>query len=151
VTHGILIRHNRNWDESMQRRSKILGLLLIAALALATSPADVWAEAGHAFGVAATPGEHSTACHAHMADIPANSQATEPSRSHSLPAPANYQCCLTGHDAAIVQARHYQQTCAQFSRFEFEIEPAAALCFSGHVQLSRVVCTDPPGTNPLRV
>src|SRR6202162_5078918 len=84
----------------MNYGSKILGLLLIAALVTAALPtgALVLAAADHAPSAAVD--ERPAGCHAHGGQsLPLSQLPHSP-----LPAPASYQCCLTGHDAAVLPA-----------------------------------------------
>lgn len=130
----------------MKFGSTILGLLLITALVIAPLAMNALAEAGHAsaplVGQLAGLAERPAGCHAHggksLPDSP-------------RPAPVNYQCCLTGHDAAVVPASHSPQPSAPCSRVILQIEPALTVCFSGRLEVLMVLSADPPGTTPLRI
>jgi len=130
----------------MKCGSKILGLLLIAALVTATlatrSLAVAVAVADHAPSAAVD--ERPAGCHAH------GGPSLPPS---PLPAPVNYQCCLTGHDAAVVPASTSPQPPAQcqYIRVTLQIESALTAYFLGGLDFSMLLSADPPGTTPLRI
>jgi hypothetical protein len=124
---------------------KILGLLLIAALVMATlvtRSLAVTVTADHAQSAALD--ERPAGCHAH--------------RGQSLPlspppAPVSYKCCLTGHDAAVVTAFASPQPPAQcqYTRVTLQIESALAAYFLGGLEVPMLLSADPPGTTPLRI
>ncbi len=124
----------------MTIRSKILPLLLIATLVTAPLAPRALAEPDHASVPLAAPAEHPPACHTH-GDNPI---------PHSPP-PANYTCCLTGHDAAAVRAPHSQQPAAQLTGVAIQVEPALTVGFLRGLELPKALATDPPGTTPLRI
>ena len=125
---------------------KILGLLLITALVIAPLAMNALAEAGHAsasfVGQLAGLGARPAGCHAHggksLPDSP-------------RPVPVSYQCCLTGHDAAVVPASHSPQPSAPRSRVIQQIKPALTICFLGSLGVLMVLSADPPGTTPMRI
>jgi hypothetical protein len=124
----------------MKIGSKILGLLLIAALVTAPLATRALAEPDHASAPLAAPLEHPPACHTHGGNpVP-----------HS-PLPANYKCCLIGHDAAVVQDSTSQQPAAQYTVAPPQIESLPTGYFLGGLQVSMVLSTDPPATTPLRI
>ena len=130
----------------MKFGSKILGLLLIAALLMATlstrSLAVGVAVADHAPSAAVD--ERLAGCHAHGGQ----SLPLSP-----LPAPVNYQCCLTGHDAAVVPASTSPQPLAQcqYAPVTLQIESALTAYFLGGFEVSMLLSAEPPGTTPLRI
>jgi|ERR1700687_696852 len=127
----------------MKFGSKILGLLLIAALLLATrSLAVAIAVADHAPSAAVD--ERQAGCHAHGG----KSLPRSP-----LPAPVSYQCCLTGHDAAVMPASTSPQPPAQcqYTRVTLQIESALTVYFLGGLEVSMLLSADPPGMTPLRI
>jgi hypothetical protein len=130
----------------MKFGSKILGLLLIAALLMATLStrplALAIAVADHAPSAALD--ERPAGCHAHGGQgLPLS----------PLPAPVNYQCCLTGHDAAVVPASTSPQPLAQcqYAPVTLQIESALTAYFLGGFEVSMLLSAEPPGTTPLRI
>jgi len=131
----------------MNYGSKILGLLLIAALVTAALPtgALVLAVADHA--PSAALGERPAGCHAHGGQsLPLSQMPHSP-----LPAPASYQCCLTGHDAAVVPASTSPQPPAPSAPVPPQIESLLTGYFLGGLEVSMVPSAEPPGTTPLRI
>jgi len=125
---------------------EVLGLLLIAALVTTMATAAV-AEADHASAPLAAPAEHPAGCHAPGGNTLPDSQLPHSPR----PAPVSYQCCLTGHDAAVVQASHFPQPSAQCAHAARQIESAlTAHCLDG-LDVPVVLSVDPPSTIPLRI
>jgi hypothetical protein len=131
----------------MKYGSKILGLLLIAALVSAALPtgALVLAAADHVPATAL--GERPAGCHAHGGQsLPLSQLPHSP-----LPAPASYQCCLTGHDAAVVPASASPQPPAASAPVPPQIESLLTGYFLGGLEVSMVPSAEPPGTTPLRI
>jgi len=128
----------------MKYESRILGLLLIAALVMATlttrSLAVTVAAADHAPSAALD--ERPAGCHAHGGQ----SLPLSP-----LPAPVSYQCCLTGHDAAVVPDSISPQPPAQCAAVHRQIEPLLTGYFLGDFEVSMIPSADPPGITPLRI
>jgi hypothetical protein len=133
----------------LQLRSKILGLLLSAALVMASLATGAWADINHANTAASSTGrsEAPAACHAHGGMALPDSQLPH---SH-LPAPANYQCCLTGHDAAVVQASHFVQPSAQSMRATLPVKFPLTGRLLGGFGAFIVHSADPPGITLLRI
>jgi len=128
----------------MKLASKILGPVLIAALAFATGAR---AEADHATQLLAAPGAHPASCHAHSSKSLPDSQPP-----HSpQPAPVSYQCCLSGHGVAVMQASRVSQPTADGPRVMAPIEPVLAVSWFGGLGVSMVLSAGPPGTPPLRI
>ena len=126
---------------------KILGLLLIAAVAIAPLAAGALAEADNAAALLAGLGERPAGCPMHRAKTLPDSQPPHFPR----PAPADYQCCLTGHDAAVVPASYSLQPPAEGTRVTVQIEPAPTVRFLSGLEVPIVLSADPPGTTPLRI
>jgi hypothetical protein len=117
---------------------RIVGLVLIAALAIASLPTSGWAEVDPG----AATGGRTTGCHSHGG----RSLPKQPSSP-----PTSYHCCLTGHDAAIVRAAFVTQPSAEILDVVVPTEPALALSRSCGLQVSIVFFPGPPGLTPLRV
>jgi len=135
--------------EVMKFGREILGLLLVAALVMATATlaTGALAEADHASSPLAAPAQRLAGCHAHGGKTLPDSQ-----HSHSpRPAPVSYQCCLTGHDTAAVQASYSPQPSAQCSYAALQIESALTARCLGELEVLMVLSADPPGTTPLRI
>jgi hypothetical protein len=138
----------------MTCRAKILSLLVIAALAWTTSAIDAWADdtGAHnahqrAVPVSATPNERPVGCHTHgRASIPVPRDGDSPAR-----VPSNYKCCMTGHDAAIVQSLHSQGPSADGSWLAPQVQLAPAAAAVGPAQASTILCADPPNITALRI
>jgi hypothetical protein len=129
----------------MKYGSKILGMLLSAALVTAALPAGalVLAVADHA--PSAALGERPAGCHAHGGQsLPLSQMPHSP-----LPAPASYQCCLTGHDAAVVPASTSPQPPS--APVPPQIESLLTGLFLGGLEVSMIPSAEPPGTTPLRI
>ena len=130
----------------MKFGSKILGLLLIAALVTATlaTRSLAVAVAGADGAPSAAVDERPAGCHAH------GSQSLPLS---PLPAPVSYQCCLTGHDAAVVPASTSPQPPAQwqYTQVTLQMQSALTAYFLGGLEVSMLLSADPPGTTPLRI
>ena len=131
----------------MKYGSKILGLLLIAALVTAALPtgALVLAAADHAPSAALD--ERPAGCHAHGGQsLPLSQLPHSP-----LPAPASYQCCLTGHDAAVVPASTSPEPPAPSAPVPPHIESLLTGYFLGGLDVSMVPSAEPPGRTALRI
>jgi len=128
----------------MKFGSKILGLLLIAALVTATLATRSLAVAGADGAPSAAVDERPAGCHAHGGQ----SLPLSP-----LPAPVSYQCCLTGHDAAVVPASTSPQPPAQwqYTQVTLQMQSALTAYFLGGLEVSMLLSADPPGTTPLRI
>ena len=138
--------------EGLHLRSKILGLLLSAALVMATLATSARAEVDHASASSKAGGEVPAGCHGHGGTALSDSHLPDSRLPHSpLPAPVNYQCCLTGHDAAVVQASSFAQPSAQCTRATLRVEFALTGRLFGGFEMSIVHYADPPGITPLRI
>jgi hypothetical protein len=133
--------------EDMKCGREILGLLLIAALAMATLATGALAEVDHASSPLATPAQPIAGCHAHGGTTLPDSR-----HSHSpRPTPVSYQCCLTGHDAAVLQTSHSPQPSAQCSFATLQVETALMAYSLGGLDFLMVLSANPPGSTPLRI
>ncbi|MGD0212093.1 MAG: hypothetical protein ABSB87_02600 [Terriglobales bacterium] len=127
----------------MTSGSKILGLLLIAAVVIAPLTAGALADADTPLtGLTGRP----SVCHMHLGGTPSDSNPPHYPRS----VPASYQCCLAGHDAALMQRSGSPQPSAECVRITVQFEPALPSSSSG-LESSILPSADPPGTNPLRI
>jgi hypothetical protein len=138
--------------EVMTVRANILSLVVIAALAWTTSAIDAWAgnegtHHNHASPVAATPSEHPVSCHAHSR----TGNPVQHNENSPTPAQSNYKCCLTGHDAAIVQSLHSQQPSAHRSRLASQVQLAPAAYPLAPARACTVPSADPPNITALRI
>ena len=118
--------------------SKILGLLLIAALVTTPLATRALAEPDHASALPPAPVEHPPTCHTHGGN------------PHS-PLPTNFKCCLTGHDAAAVQVSALQQPPAQCTPVSPQIQSLLTGYFLGGFEVSVIPFADPLGKTPLRI
>jgi len=126
---------------------KILGLLLIAAFVVAPLATGALAESDHASSPLAMPAQRPAACHVHGGETHLDSHLLHSRR----PAPVSYQCCLTGHQAAVVQASYSPQPSFQSSHSIRLIESAPTACCLEGLEVLMVLSADPPGTTPLRI
>jgi hypothetical protein len=140
--------------------SKILGLLLTAALTITPLATIAFAAADHLSASpreqSAAPSETSSGCHAH-----ASAPLTHSPLSHSplprsplstpIPTPMSYQCCLTGHDVAVVQASQSSRPLTECARLTVRIEPLLAECLVGAFEFTAAVSSDLPDTTQLRI
>jgi hypothetical protein len=131
---------------AMKCGSKILGLLLTIAVVIAPSATGASAEVRHAAASLAGPGNPPAGCHMHASNNLPDSGIPNPPR----PLPASYQCCLTGHDAAVVQTSYSPQPAAECIVVTAQIELALPLRSSG-VEVPLLPSADPPCPTPLRI
>jgi hypothetical protein len=133
----------------MKFGSKILGLLLIAALVTATSVTRSLAVGVPDHAPAAAVDERPAGCHAHGGQ----SLPLVPHPHSPLPAPVSYKCCLTGHDAAVVPASTSPQPPAQcqYTQVSLQIQSSPTAYFLGGLEVPRLLSADPPGRTPLRI
>jgi len=149
-TYGVVTAH---WFEFkiMKCGSRTLGLLLTAALVMATWATGALTAADLASrslaGLPAPPVEHPTGCHAHGGKSLPDSQLPHSPR----PAPASHQCCLTGHDVAMVQPSHPTPPSRQWTQVAVQIMAALTECSYEESDVSMVLAADPPGMTPLRI
>lgn len=133
----------------MKFGSKILGLLLIAALVTATLVTRSFAVTVADHAPSAAVDERLAGCHAHSGQ----SVPVSPLPRSPQPAPVSYQCCLTGHDAAVVPASASPQPPAQwqYTQVALQIQSALTAYFLGGLEVPILLSADPPGTTPLRI
>jgi len=137
--------------------TKIPGFLLIAALLVV--PLGIGASALPVDRVSAPSGkqhtdsaEYPAGCHMHGGKTLLQSQLPQSQLPRSpLPMPVSYQCCLTGHDAALVQIPYQTQLSVPNSQVRVQIEPVLTASAFDRLEGSTVISTDPPGTTPLRI
>jgi len=110
--------------------SKILVSFLIAALTT-----GAWA--AQSFPSTALAHDRPSGCHGHGGNIPAHAPG--------------YECCLTGHDVAVLQTSHAPRPAAQYRQADPEVEPSSTAAILLVVQPSLLRSADPPGTTPLRI
>jgi hypothetical protein len=136
----------------MKFGAKITGLLLILAMpmaSLATGASALPAERASAPSAIQGTGspEHPAVCHAHGGKtLPQSELPRSP-----LPKPTSYQCCLTGHNAALVQAPYQTQLLVQSSHLKAQIEAVLTTSPFDSLESFTVISTDPPGKTPLRI
>lgn len=143
--------------KGMKFAREILGLLLIAALVIVTG-AGAQADRASASPTQPSPGraspekrlaapaERLAGCHAHGGTSP-----NVPPTHSSPPAPASHQCCLTGHDMAVVQDSFQMPPSQQWTRAALHIEPALDRSSFDRLEPSMVLSADPPCMTPLRI
>jgi len=127
----------------MKYASKVLGLLLTIAVVIAPSTTSAFVESGHASAPLSGPGDPPAGCHRHASN-------SLPDSHPPHPVPASYQCCLTGHDAAVVKTSCSPQPAAECAPLTAQIVPTLPVRGSG-VEVRLVPSADPPGTTPLRI
>lgn len=135
----------------MTCRAKILSLVVIAALAWTAS---AWSDETGAHNSnesaipgSATPNEPPDSCHVHgRMGNPVSQNEGSPA-----PVPSNYKCCLTGHDAAIVQSVHSQGPLVFPSGFASQVQLAPVESVFGTARASALLCADPPNITSLRI
>jgi hypothetical protein len=136
---------------AMKFKSKILGLLMIATLTMATLTTGAWTEADHVSASSSQLHERPAGCHEHGDRTIPRSPLSPSPLPYSPPAPVSYQCCLTGHVAAVVQASDSLQLSVQYTRVDLQIEPARTVSTLSQLEISAVLFADPPGTTSLRI
>jgi len=165
----------------MRFERKILAILLVAALLLATG---AWAESDHGHvslaGSTVGTGDHPNSTHpnsTHLTsdllsgdrptgDRPANDHPASchglsgknpadsriPDSPHSRrPAPLRYGCCLVGHDVATAQASYASQPLVLSERAIVQNDPSLGARFVDGREVSTILFADPPGITSLRI
>src|ERR1700679_3220585 len=133
----------------MKIASRIPALLLIAALMLVMG---AWTDPDHADALLATPDQHRLSCHAHNGNsLPQSSPSRSPLSYFPRQVPVRYQCCLTGHVAAVVPASEVSQPSAEPTGVIVQIEPARTASFLARREVSALLFPPPPGTTILRI
>jgi hypothetical protein len=134
---------------------KLSGLLLIAALLLPPFVASGLVEIDHSAALPAqgeTVVERHGRCHAQAADSLPDKTHSDSRKSNSpSPTPANYKCCLIGHDVAVVQPSTISQPAGR--RVEITTSLASSMPASAYANSAvlKLVFSDLPYTIPLRV
>jgi hypothetical protein len=131
----------------MKFQSKVFGFLLIPSLMMATLASGAWVEVEHGSSPSAARSGRPAGCHEHGG----RNSSNFPHPQSSPPAPANYQCCLTGHGAAVVWVSDSEQPSSLPTRVALSIEPARVVSARGDLEVSTLLSNDPPGMTPLRV
>jgi len=132
---------------------KIPGLLLILALIASPLAATAWSDDAKlsssvpALLSPAAPAQPAAACHAHDQTIP---HSPDP-RSPRPPAPSSYQCCLTGHDAALAQTPYSPVPLALSAVVVFQTDAGHTGPSPDDLSVTRVLSTDPPRKPQLRI
>ena len=140
----------------MKLRYRLLGILLITAVVGTTFARNASAESNNGAETTASsliPGEATADCPVHASHAPPASPAYD-SRTHdpSTPSrPSNYQCCVTGHNAAVLQASSLPLPVSQCAPFTLPARPTALLVTSLHSATSKLLTSDLPNTAPLRI
>jgi hypothetical protein len=131
----------------MKVASKILGMMLVTTLMMASFAASAFA--GTERAPSAGPVDHEAGCHRHGHAIPSGTPLHSSIPRSPRPAPVNYGCCLTGHDVAVVQTSDFPHpTAAYVCLFT---EPMLTASSVGDMTLSLILSADPPDTTPLRI
>lgn len=116
----------------MERFPKIIALVIVIALASGLASLGTQSLRVHALA-----SERPSGCHEHGSQTPA-------------PPSTSYQCCLTGHNIAVLQATQSEQPPFTI-RSEFPVEPATSLLEdAGYIERT-IASGAPPGVTPLRI
>jgi len=81
--------------------------------------------------------EHRSGCHEHGGKTPAQAP--------------NHDCCLTGHDVAVLQVSHVPRPLIQGPLAALELQTLLDAAFSAATKPSSVSSPDPPDIVPLRI
>jgi hypothetical protein len=135
--------------------AKMLGMLLMTALLLPAFPAIAFVEVNHS---AAPPAQGETVverhgrCHAQAADsLPDQTHSQSRKSSSPSPTPANYKCCLTGHDVAVVQTSTIAQPVGRSVEVATSFASVMIAAVFANPKILSFVFSDWPRTTPLRV
>jgi hypothetical protein len=137
----------------MKFRYRLLGILLITAVieaTFATTASAEWNNGAQATANSPMAGEATTDCPVHASHAPPASPAYD-SRNHHPSTPSNYQCCVTGHNAAVLQASSVPLPVSQCAHFVSPARPTALGVASLDSATSKLLTSDPPSTAPLRI
>ena len=100
--------------------------------------------------MAAMPGAQAMPFPAVQAAHPAGCHGHEP--APPVPSPTNFQCCVSGHDAAIPNAAGAMRPLvAKSATLDGRGDLALASTFSAHFSSNVVTASSPPGIAPLRI
>jgi hypothetical protein len=114
----------------MQGSWRLVGLVLLVPLVAALT-------GGQAFAFAA-PARHSAGCHGRAPATPS-------------PAPANFQCCVNGHHAAIPNATFSEPSMLVGGEEEGGKEFSGSYAPYRRSAMCMVLSNSPPGGAPLRI
>ena len=128
----------------MKLESKVVGLLLMAALLMGTPAKGVLAPSAHVSGASAALAERPAGCHGH-------GRAPDSPPQHLPPVPVSYRCCVTGHDAVVVRASDAPPPAPLRTTEVLHFYAAVAAGSVDCLNISFVLFTGPPGTTPLRI
>ena len=67
------------------------------------------------------------------------------------PSPADAQCCLTGHNVAVLQAAHAAQPLLSGEQLDLVAGPPAKAVGIAWEHLFTISAAQPPGSHPLRI
>lgn len=130
---------------------EILGLLAIVALLSAPLSTTAWTDEAapssppRAVESTSAPVQHKASCHVR------DNQTIPDSQHHQSPrAPSSYQCCLTGHDAAVAQTYYSSHTPAQSATVIPQIDPSARRV-PNDLRAAVVLSADPLRATQLRI
>src|SRR5258708_9984835 len=107
---------------------KVVALLLMMTLGVSVVQAQL-------LTVQARPVESPGGCHQH---------------GGKTPSPASYQCCLTGHNVAILQSSHAAEP-FHFTQSEPAGEDSSSVFSAVPSDQISVPAAGPPGSSPLRI
>src|SRR6267154_4637085 len=137
----------------MKLKKRLLGILLITAVVGATFARNLsaeWENGAEATANSPIPGEATADCPVHASHAPPASPAYD-SRTHNPSAPSNYQCCVTGHNAAVLQSSVLPLPVSQCAYSVLPANPTALLVPFPHSATSKLLTSVPPNTAPLRI
>src|ERR1700688_2796451 len=128
--------------------SRIIAILLAAALVVTAAVSNTTASSHtpQTSPASTTANNHPAGCHDHdRNDAPL---ASHPDR---LPAPVNYQCCITGHHAAVLHASDLPWPVTECAHFVEQSNPYALPSFPQHFEAALLLSAAPPLPSPLRI
>ncbi|MBI3646564.1 MAG: hypothetical protein HY233_11445 [Acidobacteriales bacterium] len=112
--------------------SRFLASLLMTAVAMGCLAAQT-------LPPAARPQQRPVGCHGHGEKAP------------PMPERTSYNCCLTGHNAAVPQPCHSPQLVIQRATADLRFEPPTKARVGAGLEKLTVASPDPPGATPLRI
>jgi hypothetical protein len=124
--------------------SRVLGIFLAAALVVAATASNTSAlsHVPQASTTSSGANNHLAGCH---------DDAPPASHPNPLPAPVKYQCCITGHEAAVLHASDLPWPVTECAHFVEQSDPCALPSFSKHFETVLLLSADPPLQSPLRI
>jgi hypothetical protein len=130
----------------MSRLFKAITVLLIPALAIASSGPSAWADAAHVSNTAMHE-QVGESCHS---DGGFKSPASD-SQNHSPASPVSYKCCLIGHTAIVlVRSANFSHLVVSHVQAGGQIPLPETGASLNPVRIPAVCSADPPHT-PLRI